>query len=557
MKKLFLFLPFVTLLTTSCGCSPAIDATLTLNTSSLSLYQFQMGRIDYECSDPSAKVSAKSSNSRVLSISATTYNNEIFVQAGQATGEATVTLQAPNSNAVSIKVTIKELPEYVHECSNNYNLAILEADEYIAANEPVFAVPLSIFDSTTPNIDEFISHLELSSLNKMPTTALTTIENDYIYLVCSYFPYAQKFHDSNIKYQDITNVASYLRNKNRHPDMNRVLPIDSAPKFMASITDSDQLFIAVEHGYRPEFADPNSTAAQCYKKARQICLEYMDEDMTSFEKSRAIFEWITEHTYYNHWASDNMPSGENWSIYTDYYLEGPLLHGTGVCDSFSKVYALLAGIEGLNNDITQRVIRTSGYTKENAGHAWNLVNCDQTFATGKFYLACPTWGQLDISKQANVNKLGYDVSLTSYQSFMVGTNYFAQYDSAFSDTNWPIYQSVRATSGIYKQNGKIPAQLDTYNFVSDGITYSGDYLLENINDAKKFADACIHSGINEDFAFNVVINLDAKDRQNIINALINKLTTRYGDNFDVFCQSPSGKLDAVNGYYWIYGLVDA
>ena len=152
-----------------------------------------------------------------------------------------------------------------------------------------------------------------------------------------------------------------------------------------SVSTSDQLFFAFEHGYEP-IPVVGSVAERMLNKAKVVARNIMDDTMTEVEKLAAIYLWLVEDIAYDYGALHNAKN--DWNLYTAYYLEGVFDYGAAVCDGISKAYCVLAGIENIT------CVRVTGEIKNGGGgHAWNKVFVDADGDGEKeWYVSDATWG---------------------------------------------------------------------------------------------------------------------------------------------------------------------
>ena len=162
-----------------------------------------------------------------------------------------------------------------------------------------------------------------------------------------------------------------------------------------TVYTSDQLYYAVEYGCKPVFPEGNSPAEQAYDAAKDILREIIDDSMTDYEKTLAIYDWISFNVQYDYNLTDfvNDISIQDAYNYRSFYVEGVLFdNGQAVCDGISKTFALLANIEGI--ECYKVIGSTTG-----GGHAWNKVKLDLN-NDGETEWYCvdttSTWGDLVI-----------------------------------------------------------------------------------------------------------------------------------------------------------------
>ena len=151
-----------------------------------------------------------------------------------------------------------------------------------------------------------------------------------------------------------------------------------------SVSSSDQLFFAFEHGYKP-VAIYNTPAYTMLNKAKTVARRIMNDGMTELEKIRAIYSYLVSDIGYDY-AIVELTSGADSAIHyakcSSYYLEGVFDYGLAVCDGISKAFCVLAGLEDI------KCVRV---TSEN--HAWNKVYIDVNGDGQKAWFGTDaTWG---------------------------------------------------------------------------------------------------------------------------------------------------------------------
>ena len=134
-------------------------------------------------------------------------------------------------------------------------------------------------------------------------------------------------------------------------------------------------------------------------KVRQIVDEVITPDMSQLDKAFALHDWLTDHAYYD-------------LTFSYYGPEGVLLHGTGVCQSYSEAYKLLLAEVGIDCQVLTGHARRIDGTMES--HAWNLVKID-----GKWKHVDVTWDDpVDENGSNNIPRSG----LEQHMYFMVNTS---------------------------------------------------------------------------------------------------------------------------------------
>ena len=116
---------------------------------------------------------------------------------------------------------------------------------------------------------------------------------------------------------------------------------------------------------------------QVYNKVNQIVAEYINPDMSDYEKEITLHDYLVRNT-----APDTLPSDQvPWDSHTPY---GALIKGVAVCNGYSDSFKLLMDAAGVECDIVYgEATNSDGITQK---HAWNRVNIE-----GDYYLADVYW----------------------------------------------------------------------------------------------------------------------------------------------------------------------
>lgn len=111
-------------------------------------------------------------------------------------------------------------------------------------------------------------------------------------------------------------------------------------------------------------------AEELAKKAEAILKEIITEDMSDFEKEKAIHDYIITHGEYGFLEGEQEEES--------YDSKGILLEGKGVCSSYSESMQLLLSLAGVESKIV--------LGEAEIEHSWNLVKLD-----GEWYHVDATW----------------------------------------------------------------------------------------------------------------------------------------------------------------------
>lgn len=316
---------------------------------------------------------------------------------------------------------------------------IMEASTYVSlavVRHHTKVTVLFAFNNTMSSSDFITYMMEADSSTTISASTYATGSNKTNVFSISYLSSCATIHSSESEtYPDLLDANNILRQRTMtHRDASySSFPIDQENNGTLSIYNSEELWWAVNHGYKPTFPTSNSKAEAFYLECKDILRNILSDDMSDFMKVMTIFRFIEDNSWYDYASLDY--SGD-WTNNTAYYLEGFLQHRTCVCDGYSKVMALLCGIENLE------VVRGYGYDT-NGGHAWNYAKIN-----GTWYLVCPTWGQADLSSSATGNIFGTATSYIDYGAFMTKSSYFTDNSSYnFVQKIWP--EAISGATSVY------------------------------------------------------------------------------------------------------------
>ena len=163
-------------------------------------------------------------------------------------------------------------------------------------------------------------------------------------------------------YEQLDYALEFENEEKRAEDFND-FNIDNVVKTIP-VSTSDQLVHVLMNGYKPEPVK-NSKAEIVYNKAKAVLRDICNDDMTDFEKLRAIYEWLVMNVEYDNTAlklSELGLSSEALTQYDAWFAEGVFNNGVAVCEGYAKAFLILSKIENIPTIIV------SG-----DGHAWNKV----------------------------------------------------------------------------------------------------------------------------------------------------------------------------------------
>lgn len=406
-----------------------------------------------------------------------------------------------NYNSLSDPMLVDSFDEFTYECTrliaSEYNRFFIKLNFRQAQGKTVG----EIFNCI--EIDAHLSSLEIEFYDRygeiMPDVNAYTQLQQYwtLEVIVHYsYPLAASHHTkeklANKKYGEISGNLLLRQSKYeaRSEDFDE-FPIDSRTRAF-NVHNSEELWWACENGFLPTFENTNSRAYALYEEARGICREYIRDGMTDFEKIMTIYEYITSNIEYDY---DCLDDSVAWQQNTAYYLEGPFAYQRGVCDSFSKMFSLLAGIEDLD------VIRGFGYNYEqgvvNSGHAWNYASID---GGTDWYLLCTTWGRIE----GRLEETSKNVFMSTYNVAFTSANYFKDHsDYDFKEDIWSGHNKMKSRLDV--------ADLDTY--IYNGVEY--DFKLDSYEELEATINKIHEMGITDVYSLNFTNG--SMDFQKILN----------------------------------------
>lgn len=136
--------------------------------------------------------------------------------------------------------------------------------------------------------------------------------------------------------------------------------------------------------------------------ASRVLEEVTTEDMTEYERERALYEWETGHAVYDqdHYDKLGRMDPDSHNPY------GLLKNGKAICVGFATTFQLLMDMAGVECITVVGASRGSS-----ADHAWNMVRLN-----GNWYCADPTWDVEDAPEDWSYFNVTSDwMTLTDHQ----------------------------------------------------------------------------------------------------------------------------------------------
>lgn len=214
----------------------------------------------------------------------------------------------------------------------------------------------------------------------------------------------EALYDSTTSYTESASNVDHLKKSSRKSDFD---DFKINQRQGVSVKTSDQLFFAIEAGYKP-LPEEGSVAEKLYELAKDVCRTWIDDSMTDYEKVHAIYDWLGVNVIYDYNIVNEMsgilPSDDRYDkfySYDSFYLEGVLENGVAVCNGIAKTFVVLCGIEGIT------AVKVNG-TASGGAHAWNKVYINE-----KWYIVDSTWSNQKATDKKEVFSHDYLFLTTS------------------------------------------------------------------------------------------------------------------------------------------------
>ena len=312
------------------------------------------------------------------------------------------------------------------------------------------------------SVDDLFSYIS-SNINTLRNYTFNVKYSDNVFNISFDYKDIGGMTSSSTAYKQLSSYNVNL-NTNLRPKDYDSFYINSVQKEY-NVVDSESLFYALEHGYKPLIDESNVKLISLYEEMKNVLRNIISDDMNEFEKARAIYEWLIMNVTYDKEVLDlSFVNPDIVTKYNAFLLEGVFNDHKAVCDGISKAFVCLANIEGI------KCVRVTGTSVEsNVNHAWNKILID-----GNWYIIDATSGGTIINNSIEV--LTYEFFLVDSISFskhyidnneyylFIETNY--DYDS-YNNIYVKVNNSINIKS---KEEAKViitdffTSQFDTFTF---------------------------------------------------------------------------------------------
>ncbi len=316
------------------------------------------------------------------------------------------------------------------------NLKFRASEEFYQSSEDTY------LDTTTGDANNYIcgatgqtAYFETAGFKDAPHLEMVKLSTREFKLICEFEDFdtstsevdaeptleGSPYNIGGVTYSQDVDYTPYYETVNYSKRADDYDDFVSDNWFLSTEVDtSEKLFWAVSSHVTPTFSDTTSRAYVIYNNAKEILRDIISDDMTDYEKALSIFDYITANTVYDMDTYNNKTT-DNPMQYMCYYLEGVLYSSSklSVCDGYSKTYALLCNMEGIN------CVRVMGLAS-GGGHAWNKVEID-----GNWYMADITWTEIGSYGTYNMKYVKLDEKLAHLYFLVADDSNHMDYENRY------------------------------------------------------------------------------------------------------------------------------
>ena len=326
------------------------------------------------------------------------------------------------------------------------------------------------------------------------------------------------------------------------------------------VTTTEQLFMALQYNKKPNFVGDCQVAKAVYENARFILRQICSDNMSEYEKTLQIYEFLTKQITWNDVTTgsfdDIVETGDLSSTLRgnlkDLYLEGILYNfesqnglytnlsqivgNTADSEALSKVFVVLCTIEGIDAiKVTgQKTIDVEG-TETTVDYSWNKVYIDieEDGIDGKCWYVVDTTNA--IKNTISIRKSGvttsYQVALHKY--FLITDKTFKEYTSMQAIT---LHKRLNDATD-YVAN----TDFDYYSNQRYSCIYKGNQLVKDAtftaSQDTDIINAMVYASLKANKRYRVVVDIDAKEYMGLKgeasnDSIISEINTLYATASD-------------------------
>ena len=307
------------------------------------------------------------------------------------------------------------------------------------------------------------------------------------------------------------------------------------------VTTTEQLFMAAQSGYAPNFVGEYTTAKSVYENCKKVLNTICTDEMSDYEKVVAIYNWLITNVNYNYAFDEFMSTGKSLGTHVDAsmttkvgdcvynYLESVFLdeaNRIATSNGISKAFVLMCALEGIE------AIKVNGI-KNGKHFYWNKVKID-CFANDEVDLLA--WHVVDISSayqqialQDGTDNLDVNYNIGGYQYFLITdsdhkrlVNAEEKYlpKAAVCNTSFNYYAS---TTYSYSKTFRGDDGRVTYSG-SGVLKYNSDLTVDAyMGDVMKYLTFNIKKGTAQKW----LLELDMSDYIQDLGAIVSNVTNAY------------------------------
>lgn len=284
---------------------------------------------------------------------------------------------------ISSKTVYNRAQKAINNFTNKYFYYGETYDYYLTDSDELFALVEYSFFNFLPTITGYIDYDSSTTISDKISSALDkiTATKSFTYQVTKNASRGTGEFSVTMNHKPLSAEPAYTATTTQYSgsmvyvgngtrNASHVFPSDN---YIVSqdVYTTDGLLSAIQHKAKPNFVGNSDIPSQIYQIAKNILIEIVDDTMTDFEKALAIHDYIVNNVSYDTYGLNTVSISQYLGYF--HYIESALLYNLGVCDAYSKTFALLCGMEEIPCIIIDGLARSNDPT---SGHAWNKIYLD-------------------------------------------------------------------------------------------------------------------------------------------------------------------------------------
>jgi hypothetical protein len=242
------------------------------------------------------------------------------------------------------------------------------------------------------------------------------------------------------------------------------------------VKTEEELIKAAQKCRRPVFYQ-NSDLRLLYNKVITVLNAIILNDMTDYQRVRAIYDYISYYTLYDFDLYEQYIQDPTSVSVTNpsFAIAGVFNNNMAVCEGFAEAFSLMCSIEGIENVI---ITGEAPSGDKNLPHAWNKVKLD-----GEWYAVDSTNASFSIKGEDHYTEylnhayfLVSDSDLGFIETGIKAANDTYSLENVKAYTNYGFYEKENIEGYTVDDENEPPQQIPK-NYVFDSEASLKDYLV--------------------------------------------------------------------------------